>query len=83
MLLAALRGRYLRLGLTNGAADIRAELVENCLTIGQQVRAELPDGSEILGTAAGIDPHGRLLLAHSDGTKTTALSAADVWHLRN
>jgi BirA family transcriptional regulator, biotin operon repressor / biotin---[acetyl-CoA-carboxylase] ligase len=83
LVIAAFRGRYLRLGLTDGLAEAKAELRDNCVTLGQRVRAVLPDGSELLGIATDIDANGRLLLAHTDSAETTALSAAEVWHLRN
>lgn len=86
LILAAFRSRYLllQLGLTS---QLRAELREQCLTLGQPVRAELPDGSELLGLAHDIDEQGRLqlLLAGGEGQRQeiATLGAADVWHLRN
>jgi BirA family biotin operon repressor/biotin-[acetyl-CoA-carboxylase] ligase len=58
------------------AADYRAR----SLTIGNRVRAHLPGGREIVGTAGGIDDHGRLLL--DTGAQTVVVSAGDVVHLR-
>ncbi|CQD07866.1 biotin-[acetyl-CoA-carboxylase] ligase [Mycobacterium lentiflavum] len=58
------------------AADYRAR----SLTIGTRVRAQLPGGKEIVGTASGIDDHGRLCL--EAGTETVVVSAGDVVHLR-
>jgi BirA family biotin operon repressor/biotin-[acetyl-CoA-carboxylase] ligase len=58
------------------ASDYRAR----SLTIGNRVRAHLPGGQEIVGTAAGIDDHGRLLL--ETGGQTVVVSAGDVVHLR-
>ena len=58
------------------AADYRALSV----SVGEQVRAELPDGSVIEGLATAIDPHGRLVIAH-DG-RETAVGAGDVVHAR-
>jgi len=55
-------------------------LRRNCSTLGQQVRAELPDGSEVRGTAVSISDSGHLVLK-SDSI--VELAAADVWHLRN
>jgi BirA family transcriptional regulator, biotin operon repressor / biotin---[acetyl-CoA-carboxylase] ligase len=54
------------------AADYR----ERCITLGAQVRAELPGGEILAGTATDIDSSGRLLI---DGR---AVSAGDVTHLR-
>jgi BirA family transcriptional regulator, biotin operon repressor / biotin---[acetyl-CoA-carboxylase] ligase len=83
-LLAAFRSRYLLLTLGH-QAQIRAELKRRSITIGQRVRAELPDGSELRGLATDIDDDGRLLVQPDDGNgiEIVALSAADVWHLRN
>ncbi|MCV6971606.1 biotin--[acetyl-CoA-carboxylase] ligase [Mycobacterium bohemicum] len=58
------------------AADYRAQ----SLTIGSRVRAHLPGGKEIVGTAGGIDEQGRLLL--ETGGQTLVVSAGDVVHLR-
>jgi BirA family transcriptional regulator, biotin operon repressor / biotin---[acetyl-CoA-carboxylase] ligase len=58
------------------AADYRAR----SLTIGSHVRAQLPGGREIVGTARDIDDQGRLCL-ETDG-ETVVVSAGDVVHLR-
>jgi BirA family transcriptional regulator, biotin operon repressor / biotin---[acetyl-CoA-carboxylase] ligase len=58
------------------AADYRTR----SLTIGNRVRAHLPGEKEVVGTASGIDDHGRLLL-ETDG-QTVVVSAGDVVHLR-
>jgi BirA family biotin operon repressor/biotin-[acetyl-CoA-carboxylase] ligase len=54
---------------------------ESCGTIGQRVRAELPGGSALTGTAVDIDEDGQLLLKLDDGTPK-AISAGDVVHLK-
>jgi BirA family transcriptional regulator, biotin operon repressor / biotin---[acetyl-CoA-carboxylase] ligase len=51
-----------------------------CDTLGREVRVALPSGEELTGTATGIDPSGRLLVAHDGGR--TAVSAGDVVHVR-
>ncbi|HWS94053.1 MAG TPA: biotin--[acetyl-CoA-carboxylase] ligase [Mycobacterium sp.] len=58
------------------AADYRAR----SLTIGTRVRAHLPGGKELVGTASGIDDQGRLCL--ESGGQTVVVSAGDVVHLR-
>jgi len=58
------------------AADYRA----HSLTIGTRVRAQLPGGGELVGTATGIDDQGRLCL--DTGHQTAVISAGDVVHLR-
>jgi BirA family biotin operon repressor/biotin-[acetyl-CoA-carboxylase] ligase len=62
------------------AADYRAR----SLTIGTRVRAELPGGKEIVGTASAVDDHGRLCLETTGtaGNETVVVSAGDVVHLR-
>lgn len=54
---------------------------EACGTVGQRVRAELPDGAAVTGMAVDIDDVGQLLLKLDDGTPKS-ISAADVVHLR-
>lgn len=56
------------------------ELNEVCGTIGQSVRAELPDRTEVHGIAKEIDKQGHLVILTPE---PLALAAADVWHLRN
>ncbi|AJT40465.1 biotin--[acetyl-CoA-carboxylase] ligase [Psychromicrobium lacuslunae] len=51
------------------------------ISLNQQVRAELPGGKFLTGTATGLDLSGALLITDVRGT-TTAVSAADVVHLR-
>ena len=58
------------------AADYR----ERSLTIGTRVRALLPGGKELVGTASGVDDQGRLCLETETGT--VVVSAGDVVHLR-
>jgi BirA family transcriptional regulator, biotin operon repressor / biotin---[acetyl-CoA-carboxylase] ligase len=58
------------------AADYRAR----SLTIGSRVRAQLPGGRQLVGTARNVDDQGRLCL-ETDG-QTVVISAGDVLHLR-
>lgn len=51
-----------------------------CATIGSSVRAELPGGEVLTGTAVDVDADGRLLVETESGAR--AVSAADVTHLR-
>jgi BirA family biotin operon repressor/biotin-[acetyl-CoA-carboxylase] ligase len=51
-----------------------------CLTVGQDVRVDLPDGTALTGRATGIDPGGRLVVDGPDGTSYVA--AGDVVHVR-
>jgi BirA family biotin operon repressor/biotin-[acetyl-CoA-carboxylase] ligase len=58
------------------AADYRSR----SLTLGARVRAELPGGKEVVGTASAIDDHGRLCVETAG--ETVVVSAGDVVHLR-
>ncbi len=49
-------------------------------TLGTRVRAVLPGGREVVGTATDIDDNGHLLI--DTGAQTVAVSAGDVTHLR-
>ena len=57
-------------------AGLRAAYLDRCDTVGRSVRVELPDGSDLIGTAETVDEHGRLVV---DGR---AVSAGDVTHVR-
>ncbi|SDD20485.1 biotin--[acetyl-CoA-carboxylase] ligase [Actinokineospora iranica] len=52
----------------------------NCSTLGQRVRVELPDGSDLQGLATDIDHDGQLVLDVEGVART--VSAGDVVHLR-
>lgn len=54
-----------------------------CSTLGQQVRAIFPDGSEQVGEASNIDDSGRLLIRVTGQNELLAVSAADIQHLRH
>ncbi len=59
-----------------GGAAVRAAYLAACGTVGQEVRAVLPGGEELVGTATDVDEAGRLLV---DGR---AVAAGDVVHVR-
>lgn len=63
-----------------GGMRLAQSYVNACVTIGQQVRVELPGGRSLVGTATGVDPGGRLLV--DAGGETTAVAAGDVVHVR-
>ncbi|WP_432509805.1 biotin--[acetyl-CoA-carboxylase] ligase [Kineococcus sp. SYSU DK001] len=58
-------------------ADYRAA----SLTLGREVRAQLPDGTALEGVAVDVEADGRLVVQPSGGARTS-LAAADVVHLR-
>lgn len=62
------------------AAGVLAAYRRSSATIGRAVRALLPDGSTIEGTATDVDDGGRLLVATPDGG--CSISAGDIVHLR-
>ena len=51
-----------------------------CVTVGRDVRVDLPDGTVLEGRAVEIDPAGQLVV-ESDGRRV-AVSAGDVVHVR-
>lgn len=63
------------------ASGLHAAVTETCSTLGQSVRVELPGGSNLLGTATGLDSDGRLLVTPANGP-VQAVAAGDVTHLR-
>jgi BirA family transcriptional regulator, biotin operon repressor / biotin---[acetyl-CoA-carboxylase] ligase len=62
------------------AVSLRDEYRRYCVTLGRQVRVELPGGGTIEGTARDIDEAGRLLVGTPDGPRI--VSAGDIVHLR-
>jgi len=60
---------------------LRVEYTRLSGTIGHLVRAELPGGQALSGSAVGVDPDGRLLVRVSPGTELP-VAAGDVVHLR-
>jgi BirA family transcriptional regulator, biotin operon repressor / biotin---[acetyl-CoA-carboxylase] ligase len=62
------------------ASGLRVGYLRYCVTVGQDVRVELPGGSVLTGRAVDIDRAGRLLVS-ADGA-THAVSAGDVVHVR-
>jgi BirA family biotin operon repressor/biotin-[acetyl-CoA-carboxylase] ligase len=65
----------------DGAASVAEAYRDLCVTLGREVRVDLPGGEAVRGTARGIDDDGRLVL-DTPGGGVVALSAGDVVHLR-
>jgi BirA family biotin operon repressor/biotin-[acetyl-CoA-carboxylase] ligase len=61
-------------------ARLRSSYVETCLTVGRDVRVEMPAGEQLVGRATGVDASGRLVVAGPAGE--AAVSAGDVVHVR-
>jgi BirA family transcriptional regulator, biotin operon repressor / biotin---[acetyl-CoA-carboxylase] ligase len=64
------------------ASGIHRDVSEWCRTLGRDVRVSLPGGSELFGTATGIDATGRLVIREDGSQKETPVAAGDVTHLR-
>jgi BirA family transcriptional regulator, biotin operon repressor / biotin---[acetyl-CoA-carboxylase] ligase len=60
---------------------LRADYRAGCLSLGEQVRVELPGGAVHTGIAEDVDADGRLLLLDESGRRR-AVAAGDVAHLR-
>jgi BirA family biotin operon repressor/biotin-[acetyl-CoA-carboxylase] ligase len=95
--LGELERRYSAWSAAGGDPDacgLRAEYLRLCATLGRPVRVELPGGKQLSGTAADIDPDGRLTVREApgpDGAATppntaegslVAVAAGDVVHVR-
>ncbi|REJ07600.1 biotin--[acetyl-CoA-carboxylase] ligase [Microbacterium bovistercoris] len=62
------------------SARVHDAVTARCLTIGRQVRVELPGGGELRGLAIRLDADGRLVV-EADGAEHP-VSAGDVVHVR-
>lgn len=73
-------GEWRAAGGDPAASRLQQTYAAGCATLGREVRAELPGGRELVGTAVGVDDDGRLVLATADGEQ--AVGAGDVVHIR-
>jgi BirA family biotin operon repressor/biotin-[acetyl-CoA-carboxylase] ligase len=64
-----------------GVCGLWSAYVADCATVGAPVRAVLPDGSELTGTAEAVDADGRLVVREHTGD-VRVMAAGDVVHLR-
>lgn len=71
--------RYARLNAAGGTEALLAAYRVACVTLGREVRAELP-GETLFGTATDVTREGHLVLDTDDGRRV--VSAGDVVHLR-
>jgi BirA family biotin operon repressor/biotin-[acetyl-CoA-carboxylase] ligase len=78
--LATLEGAWRDSGGDPAASGLRAEFLDACATIGQQVRVELVN-TMVTGVATGVADDGSLVLRADDGM-THTVSAGDVVHVR-
>lgn len=81
--LSAVREAYdaWQVGGELGAQRLAESYAEACVTVGQQVRVELPGGEVLEGLATGVDAQGRLQVRPEAG-ETRAVGAGDVRHVR-
>ena len=68
------------LGGGDATARLRSSYTAECVTIGREVRVEMPSGPPLTGRATGIDESGRLVVDGPDGP--TPVGAGDVVHVR-
>ena len=64
----------------DGARSVLPRYRELCVTLGRDVRAELPGGTAVEGRAVEIDDDGALVVETASGRRTVL--AGDVSHLR-
>lgn len=62
------------------ACRLQPTYAAGCATLGRQVRAELPGGRALTGTAVAVDGDGRLVIAGPEGEQP--VGAGDIVHLR-
>jgi BirA family biotin operon repressor/biotin-[acetyl-CoA-carboxylase] ligase len=81
-LLRSLREAYdaWQVGGDEATAHLRASYAAACVTVGRDVRVELPGGAALTGRATGVDSGGRLIVTGPGGE--TAVGAGDVVHVR-
>lgn len=81
-LLTGLREAYdaWQAGGADGVARLRSSYAAACVTVGQQVRVELPSGETLQGRATGVDDAGRLVVLGPAGE--SVVGAGDVVHVR-
>ncbi|HWG26413.1 biotin--[acetyl-CoA-carboxylase] ligase [Actinospica sp.] len=73
--------RWSEAGGDADAAGLREAYLRACVTLGREVRAELPGERTVTGRASGVDRAGALLVTTAD-QRETAIGAGDVVHLR-
>jgi BirA family transcriptional regulator, biotin operon repressor / biotin---[acetyl-CoA-carboxylase] ligase len=79
-ILTALARRYRTWRADPDGAELRAEYLRWCATIGREVRVELPGGAVLTGTAEDVDEVGRLAVRTPENL--IRVGAGDVVHVR-
>ncbi len=81
-LLRSLREAYdaWQVGGEDATDHLRTSYAAACVTVGRDVRVDLPGGAVLSGRASGVDSGGRLIVTGTEGA--TAVGAGDVVHVR-
>ncbi|AKL67577.1 biotin--[acetyl-CoA-carboxylase] ligase [Streptomyces sp. Mg1] len=75
-------GEWRAAGGDPAASGLQETYAASCATLGRHVRAELPGGRQLTGTAEAVDADGRLVVRTADGEREP-VGAGDVIHLRS
>ncbi|MFG2622300.1 biotin--[acetyl-CoA-carboxylase] ligase [Streptomyces sp. NPDC048507] len=75
-------GNWREAGGDPGECGLQEAYAAGCATLGRHVRAELPGGRTLTGTAEALDADGRLVIRTPEGERE-AVGAGDVVHLRS
>ncbi|MFD3549052.1 biotin--[acetyl-CoA-carboxylase] ligase [Streptomyces sp. NPDC058655] len=75
-------GNWRATGGDPAASGLQETYAAGCATLGRHVRAELPGGRVLTGTAEAVDTEGRLVVRTAEG-RHEAVGAGDVIHLRS
>ncbi|MFD8148832.1 biotin--[acetyl-CoA-carboxylase] ligase [Streptomyces sp. NPDC059708] len=75
-------GRWRDAGGDPADSGLQEAYAAGCATLGRHVRADLPGGRELTGTAEALDADGRLVIRTADDARE-AVGAGDVVHLRS
>ncbi|MFB6523902.1 biotin--[acetyl-CoA-carboxylase] ligase [Streptomyces sp. NPDC056401] len=75
-------GNWREAGGDPAASGLQETYAAGCATLGKHVRAELPGGRTLTGTAEAVDADGRLVVRTAED-QHEAVGAGDVVHLRS
>ncbi|MFF3212184.1 biotin--[acetyl-CoA-carboxylase] ligase [Streptomyces sp. NPDC002886] len=75
-------GNWRAAGGDPAASGLQETYAAGCATLGKHVRAELPGGRTLTGTAEAVDTDGRLVVRTAED-RHEAVGAGDVVHLRS
>lgn len=75
-------GNWRAAGGDPAASGLQETYAAGCATLGRHVRAELPGGRVLTGTAEAVDADGRLVIRTAED-RHEAVGAGDVIHLRS